>query len=302
VANGPPRIFDRRSYRLHRARTSRAEEDQFLVEAAAEHLAERIQAVNRRFRNALDLGSRPRAFTRLSSHAESWTRAALAAQPGAASLVVDEELLPFARESFDLVTSVLSLHAVNDLPGALLQIRQALKADGLFMAAIFGGETLSELRQSLATAEAEISGGISPRVAPFADVRDLGALLQRAGFALPVTDLERTTVRYRDLPKLFADLRAMGETNALAERRSSFSSRRLLAATLEAYARRFADADGRLRVTFDIIYLTAWAPHESQQQPLKPGSANARLADALGTKEIPAGERAVPRADPAAKG
>jgi SAM-dependent methyltransferase len=273
--------------------------DQFLVEAAAEQIGERIGAVNRRFKRALDLGSRGRAFAQLKPHADSWVRASPVpeASSGTAMIVGDEELLPFAPESFDLVTSVLSLHAVNDLPGAFLQIRQALEPDGLLMAAIFGGETLTELRQSFASAEAEVSGGISPRVAPFADVRDLGALLQRAGLALPVADLERTTVRYHDIAKLFADLRAMGETNALSGRRSSFSSRRLIGRVLEDYAARFADADGRLRVTFDIVYLTAWAPHESQQQPLKPGSAKMRLAEALGATEIPAGERASPKED-----
>jgi SAM-dependent methyltransferase len=297
VADGPPRIFDRRVYRLHRTRDARSPGTPFLVEAAAENLAERIGSVNRSFQKALDLGSRPESFTALKGSAKEWVRAPLGREiaPAGWSVVADEEFLPFALESFDLVTSVLSLHAVNDLPGALLQIRQVLRPDGLFMAALFGGETLSELRQSLAAGEADIAGGISPRVAPFGDVRELGALLQRAGFALPVADAERTTVRYGNLARLFSDLRAMGETNALAGRRRAFSPRKLLAATLADYAARFADADGRLRVTFDIIYLTAWAPHESQQKPLKPGSAKARLADALGATEIPAGEKAAPK-------
>jgi SAM-dependent methyltransferase len=294
VADGPPRIFDRRTYRARRARpTSTAP---FLVETAADVLAERIAAVNRRFLSGLDLGSRGGAFTHLQSLADYWVRAPLTAdaRDGVPTAVIDEEFLPFASESFDLITSVLSLHAVNDLPGVLLQIRRALKPDGLFMAAIFGGETLKELRHSFASAESELSGGVSPRVAPFADVRDLGALLQRAGFALPVTDAERTSVRYRDLARLFSDLRSMGETNALAGRRATFLSRRWMASLLEQYAARFADADGRLRVTFDIVYLSGWAPHESQQKPLRPGSAKSRLADALGTREIPAGEKPAP--------
>jgi SAM-dependent methyltransferase len=266
------------------------------VETAAEVVVERISTVNRRFQMALDLGSRPQAFPILHGAAEAWVRAPLTSEMigSAPTAVVDEENLPFANESFDLVTSVLSLHAVNDLPGALLQIRRALKPDGLFIAAMFGGETLIELRQVFAAAETDLSGGISPRVSPFADVRDLGSLLQRAGFALPVADAERTTVRYRDLTRLFADLRSMGETNALSGRRPTFLSRRWMASLLEAYAQRFADADAKLRVTFDIVYLTGWAPHESQQKPLRPGSARTRLADALGTKEIPTGEKPAP--------
>ncbi len=275
-----PRIFDRAAYRAHR---KRAGGDIFLADEAAAHIAERLGAVNRTFERALDLGSRGNAP--YAARAKHWI---------GPDIALDEEALPFAPENFDLVVSVLSLHAVNDLPGALVQIRRALKPDGLFIAALFGGETLNELRTSFAAAEAEISGGVSPRVAPFADVRDLGGLLQRAGFALPVADVERTTVRYRELDKLFSDLRALGETNALAGRRTSMLSRKLLAALAVEYATRFADADGKLRATFDIVYLTGWAPHESQQKPLRPGSAKARLADALGTIEHPTGEKPKP--------
>jgi SAM-dependent methyltransferase len=192
------------------------------------------------------------------------------------------------------VTSVLSLHAVNDLPGVLVQVRRALKPDGVFMAALFGGETLHELRLAIAAAETEVSGGISPRVEPFADVRDLGGLLQRAGFALPVADVERLIVRYRDLMRLFADLRALGETNVLLGRRASFMPRRMLEALAKEYAARFTDEEGRFAATFDIVFLTGWSPHESQQKPLQPGSAKARLADALGTKEQSAGEEPSP--------
>ena len=170
---------------------------------------------------------------------------------------------------------------MNDLPGALAQIRRALKPDGLFIGAIYGGDTLKELRLAFAAAEEATLGGASPRVAPFADIRDVGSLLQRAGFALPVTDVERTTVRYRELSQLFADLRALGETNVMAGRRSQLLSRRTLRALVGEYQIRFADPDGRLPATFEIFFLTGWAPHESQQKPLRPGTARMRLADAL---------------------
>ena len=192
----------------------------------------------------------------------------------------------FADGSLDLVVSALALQFVNDLPGTLIQIRRALKPDGLFMAALIGGDTLTELRQAFAAAESEIEGGVSPRVAPFADVRELGALLQRAGFALPVTDVDRLTVRYATVFALMHDLRRMGATNALIERRRVPLRRATLKRMAEIYAERFADADGRMRATFEIVWLSGWAPHESQQQPLKPGSAARRLADALGAQGI----------------
>ncbi len=194
--------------------------------------------------------------------------------------------------TLDLAVSALALQFVNDLPGALIQIRRALKPDGLFLAALIGGDTLTELRQSFAAAESEIEGGISPRVAPFADIRDIGGLLQRAGFALPVVDSERIIVRYDTVFALMHDLRRMGATNALTERRRKPLKRATLFKMAEIYRERFADADGRLRATFEVIWLSGWAPHESQQQPLKPGSAKTRLADALGAREIPAGEKA----------
>lgn len=207
-------------------------------------------------------------------------------------VAADEEALPFADGSLDLIVSALALQSVNDLPGALAQIRRALKPDGLFLAALLGGETLTELRQSFAAAEAEIDGGVSPRVAPFADLRDLGALLQRAGFALPVVDTDRVTVRYATAFDLMRDLRGMGATNALTERRRVPMKRATLLRMASIYAERFGDPDGRLRASFDIVWLSGWAPHESQQQPLRPGSAKARLADALKTSELPAGEKA----------
>jgi SAM-dependent methyltransferase len=252
-----PRIFDRKALALHRGRAVRKGGDGFLRREVREGIEERLLAVQRRFTAPLDLDT------------------ALDA----------EERLGRAEASADLITSVLTLHAVNDLPGVLAQTRRTLKPDGLFLAALFGGETLTELRQSLAAAEIEVLGGVSPRVAPFADVRDLGGLLQRAGFALPVADVERTVVRYRDPLQLFADLRAMGETNALTERSRKPMRRAMLAKAIEHYAEHFAGPDGKLRATFDVVYLTGWAPHESQQKPLKPGSATARLADALGTRE-----------------
>jgi hypothetical protein len=180
---------------------------------------------------------------------------------------------------------------VNDLPGTLVQIRRALKADGLLLAALIGGESLSELRAAFAQAESETEGGISPRVAPFADLREFGALLQRAGFSLPVVDSDRLTVRYQSVLALMHDLRRMGATNVLGERRRAPLKRATLARIAKIYAQRFADADGRLRASFEIVWLSGWVPHESQQEPLKPGSAIQRLADALGTREIPTGEK-----------
>ncbi len=193
-------------------------------------------------------------------------------------------MLPLADESVDLVISALSLHLTNDTPGAFVQVRRALKPDGLFLAALLGGDTLNELRASLLAAEAELSGGASPRVAPFADMRDIGSLLQRTGFALPVIDLDRLTVRYDTIFHLMRDLRAMGMTNMLDARSRRPATRRLFLRAGEIYAERFADPDGRLRATFDIVYVSGWRPHDSQQKPLKPGSAKMSLAEALKPK------------------
>lgn len=290
---GPPVIFDRSAYRARRLRAADATGDGFLAGEAGEALGLRIAAVNRSFEDALDLGSRQGSFELLAPLARHWVRAGpdMRAQNRRPEVTASEEAVPFSPETFDLVTSALSLHAVNDLPGALIQIRQVLRPNGLFVGALFGGETLTELRQSFAEAELEILGGISPRVAPFADVRDLGGLLQRAGFALPVSDFERTVVRYGEPVKLFTDLRMMGETNVLAERAKHPLRRAVLEAALRSYREKYSDSDGRVRATFDIIYLTGWAPHESQLKPLRPGSAKTRLADALGTTEIPSGEK-----------
>jgi SAM-dependent methyltransferase len=290
MAARPPQIFDRKRYAERRKRALTRKGDVFLAVEAAALMAERLSGIKRTFETALALNLRPECFEALRPRAGRWVAA-----PDMRSLVLDEEALPFADGSFNLIVSILSLHAVNDLPGTLIQIRRALKPDGLFLAALFGGETLHELRAAFAAAETETIGGVSPRVAPFADVRDMGSLLQRAGFALPVTDVERTVVRYRRFDTLIADLRALGETNVLMERLKRPLRRDTLAAMLSHYQSGNGEADGRLNATFDIVYLAGWAPHKSQQKPLRPGSARARLADALGTKEIPAGDAVPPR-------
>jgi SAM-dependent methyltransferase len=295
----PPVIFDRKLLRARRLRAAGHGAENFLLDRAAEDLADRLQSVKRRFPQALDLGTPGGALgQRLAASAQigrlfcAEPLAHLRAPEAGPRISADEESLPFRDASFDLVVSALALHWVNDLPGALLQIRRILKPDGLFLATILGGETLTELRQSLAEAETEIEGGLSPRIAPFVEVRAMGTLLQRAGFALPVTDIDRLIVRYSDLAGLFRDLRAMSATNALAARRRKPIRRATIARAAENYGMRFADTDGRLRATFDLLSISAWAPHESQQQPLKPGSARMRLADVLGAKEQPAGEKA----------
>src|SRR3984957_7787357 len=246
-----PRIFDRKAYGLRRARAR----ESFLAEEIGEALAYRLQAVNRRFRNALELNAREDVSALLKPLADDWIRCTLAA-PASADVVADEECLPFSAQSFDLIVSPLSLHAVNDLPGALTQIRQALKPDGLFLGALFGGATLNELRTALTEGESETRGGASPRIFPFADVRDLGGLLQRAGFALPVADSDRTVIRYGDFRTLAADLRALGETNVLSERSRSFMRRDALGAAMSSYASSHSDSEGRLTATFEVIYLT----------------------------------------------
>jgi len=294
-----PLIFDRMLLRARRRRATAAGPETFLLDRVASDLAERLTAVLRRFDLVLDLGAPgdavggalaglPSIGTVISADTVLPGRAANAPR----FVVADEEKLPFGAAAFDLVVSALSLQFVNDLPGALVQIRRVLKPDGLFVGALAGGDTLTELRQAFAAAESEIEGGISPRVAPFADLRDLGALLQRAGFALPVTDVDRIIVRYDSAFALMRDLRRMGATNTLLDRRRTPLRRATLMRVAEIYAERFADADGRLRATFEIVWLLGWAPHPSQQQPLKPGSAQARLADALGTREISTGEKA----------
>jgi SAM-dependent methyltransferase len=288
-------IFDRALLRRRRRRALALGPATFLLDRAADDLSDRLAAVLRRFALAVDLGTPGdavrRALARLGSVDKIIAVDTLPSH-AQADVAADEEALPFGAETLDLVVSALALQFVNDLPGVLVQIRRALKPDGLFLAALLGGETLTELRQSFAQAESEVEGGVSPRVAPFADLRDLGALLQRAGFALPVTDIDRLTVRYDSAFDLMRDLRRMGAANALLARRRTPLKRATLLRMAEIYAQRFCDPDGRVRATFEIVWLSGWAPHPDQQQPLKPGSAKARLADALGTREISTGEKA----------
>jgi SAM-dependent methyltransferase len=290
----PPRIFDRHliETRRRRAVALSTKGSDFLHRHAVDDIMDRLGAVKRRFPIALDIDSQlPLMADRLIAENHSDRVVRIGQRPDALAgdrhlaVIADEELLPFAAGSIDLAVSVVALQFVDDLPGALGQIRRALKPDGLFMAALLGGETLNELRTAFTAAEAELLGGAAPRVAPFAEVRSLGALLQRAGFALPVVDQDRLTVRYADPFALMRDLRAMGASNALVERSRRPLRRDVLFRTAAIYRDRFADPDGRIRATFDLIFLSGWAPDPSQQQPLAPGSAKVRLAEALGTQE-----------------
>jgi SAM-dependent methyltransferase len=294
-----PAMFDHRLLRARRARAAALGPSTFLLERVAEDLSDRLAAVLRRFERALDLGTPTDALRRVLAASGKVGTIIAAEAPGAGApdctvltIIADEEALPLRDASLDLVVSALALQFVNDLPGTLIQIRRALAPDGLLLAALAGGDTLTELRQSFAAAEAEIEGGISPRVVPFADVRDMGALLQRAGFALPVTDVDRVTARYPSPVALLHDLRRMGAANPLIERSRRPLKRATLTRMVEIYRERFSDRDGRVRATFEIVWLSGWAPHASQQKPLAPGSARQRLADALGTRELPAGEKA----------
>jgi hypothetical protein len=266
-----PQVFDRALIRRRLARAIRGGYADFLVARAAEDLEERLAPVLREFAVTADIGTpTPAARDLLVRSGRSQTVVRVAHLPEAGAVVGDDEALPLADGRFDLAVSLLALQAVNDLPGALIQIR-----------ALLGGGTLNELRQAFTQAEAEIEGGASPRVAPFADVRDLGSLLQRAGFALPVTDVETVIVRYREPFALLRDLRAMGFANPLLDRRKTPLKRATLMRFAEIYAERFADSDGKLRATFEMVWLSGWAPHESQQKPLRPGSAKMSLAEAL---------------------
>ncbi|HWX62181.1 MAG TPA: methyltransferase domain-containing protein [Bradyrhizobium sp.] len=267
-----PRLFDRALLIARQRRAQAAGPVEFLLDRVIEDMDERLAAVKREFTVVADIWT-PGAGLRPPSPAGSFVHVALADSP--------DEALPLKPESLDLALSALAFQFVNDLPGVLAQIRRALKPDGLILAAMIGGDTLTELRQSFAAAEAECEGGVSPRVAPFADLRDVGSLSQRAGLALPVTDVDRVTVRYDSAFALMADLRRMGATNILIERRRVPTRRATMLRMAEIYAERFSDHDGRIRATFDIIWMSAWAPHESQQKPLKPGSAKASLEDAV---------------------
>jgi SAM-dependent methyltransferase len=269
-----PILFDRALLRARQARAAKMGAATFLLDRVAEDMAGRLHAVLREFASAADIGT-----------SGNQVRDAVAGRVGQLTRIDlpdrESEPLPLAPESIELAISALAFQLVNDLPGVLAQIRRALKPDGLLLAAMTGGDTLTELRQSFAAAEAELEGGISPRVAPFADLRDVGALLQRAGFALPVTDVDRIVVRYASAFALMQDLRQMGATNVLVERRRAPTRCTTMLRMAQIYSERFADPDGRIRATFDVIWLSGWAPHESQQQPLQPGSAKASLADAV---------------------
>lgn len=282
-------VFDRALVRRRRDRAAAGfAEHAFLFEEVADRLADRLEDVMRGFPVALDLGCHDGAMRRalagrkgIETLVSCDLSPAFARRAGGLAVAADEEFLPFAPGSLDLVVSNLSLHWVNDLPGALLQVRRALKPDGFFCAAMLGGQTLFELRRALMEAEAAVSGGVSPRVSPFAEVRDAGGLLQRAGFALPVVDSDTITVTYADAFGLMRDLRGMGETNAVLARRSVPARRAFLFEAARRYAELFAEPDGRIPVTFQVLYLAGWSPHESQQQPLEPGTGEMHLGEAL---------------------
>jgi SAM-dependent methyltransferase len=269
-----PILFDRALLRARQHRALHAGPATFLLDRVTEDIEERLNAVLREFADVADVWTPGQILqTRVRDRFKSCTHIGLQD--------ADQETLPFQPESLDLVISALAFQFVNDLPGVLSQIRRALRPDGLLLAAMIGGDTLTELRQSFAAAETECEGGVSPRVAPFADLRDIGALLQRAGLALPVTDVDRIVVRYDNAFALMRDLRRMGATNILVERRRTPTRHATMLRMAQLYGERFADADGRIRATFDVIWLSGWAPHESQQKPLRPGSAKAGLAEAV---------------------
>lgn len=299
-------LFDRRLLAGRRARalaTSRNGAD-FLLRVAVEDTLDRLSAIKRTFATAIDLGGHGghlsaslRAFPQVAQVVRADS---LVADPagGGPDVVFDEETLPFADGSADLVVSLLQAQAVNDLPGLFAQVNRILRPDGLFLAVAAGNDTLFELKSALTAAEAEITGGASPRGHPTLDLRDTAGLLQRAGFAIPVADVDRYTVRYDGIGDLVADLRAMGATNILTGRDRRPLPRALMSRADAIYRDRYCDPDGRLRATFDLIALSGWRPHESQQKPLKPGSASVRLADALGAVEQSAGEKAAGPAGP----
>ncbi|MCB1521913.1 MAG: methyltransferase domain-containing protein [Hyphomicrobiaceae bacterium] len=293
------RPFDRALLRSRRRRVAgAADQADFLLHRVGEDLADRLSIIKRAFPVAANIGAHHGVLSRRLRQVETVGMIvdveavdALANQCDGPLVIADEEALPFAAASLDLAVSALSLQLVNDLPGTLAQIRQALKPDGLLLAALLGGATLGELGEAWLIAEEEITGGASPRVAPAIDLRDLGGLLQRAGFALPVVDSERVTVAYASPLALMREIKAMGASNMLTQRRRAPVRRDVLARAAQIYEQRHARGDGRVLATFEIMTITAWAPDASQQKPLKPGSAAVRLAAALGTDELPTGEK-----------
>lgn len=278
-------IFDRQTQITRRQKAlARGQEFDFLHREVADRLSERVEEIKRDFTAPLQMGMLGGDLPILAQN-NGLVRADRAPMPDQDVAVLDEEALAIEAESHDLIVSNLLMHWVNDLPGALIQANHALKPDGLFLAALFGGETLKELRACLMAAEDEIVGGVSPRVSPFVDVRDAGSLLQRAGFALPVTDVDTLTVNYDNALKLMQDLRGMGESNLVNERRKGLTPPSVLMRAAALYQEKYQTADGRIPATFQIVYLTGWAPHENQQKPLKPGTAKSSLAAALKSKE-----------------
>lgn len=295
----PLLVFDRGLLRRRRERAARNWDRQaFLKQEIAERLVERLDDIRRTFPLALDLGCHgDEVSTALGERSGigHLIRADLglgfARRAQGPALVADEEALPFAAGRFDLVLSAMDLHWVNDLPGALIQIRRILRPDGLFLGAMLGGATLWQLRQALAAAESEVEGGLSPRVSPFADLRDAAGLLQRTGFALPVADSETIEVEYDNALSLMRELGAMGESNLVAERRRGLTRRTTLLRAAEIYGERFSQPSGRIAASFEVLFLHGWTPHESQQKPLRPGAAARRLAEALGVPEHSAGDK-----------
>jgi len=298
MTSSPPALFDRTLLRQRRNRAADSlPEYDFLLQRAVDDLLDRVASISRDFPRALVLGGggivgrmlqdRPDAAAKIGHLVETDLADRLAPD-----ICVDEECLPFADESFDLVLSPLALHWANDLPGALIQINRALKSDGFFACAVIGGASLKELRQALMAAESELSGGAAARISPFADTMDMAGLLQRAGFAMPVTDVDRVTVRYANAFALMRDLRMMGETSVLSDRPRKSPGRNFFARAAEIYFEHFSDPDGKIRASFDLVHAGGWAPHPDQPRPKRPGSATVRLADVLGAKEVSAGEKA----------
>lgn len=292
-----PNVFDRTAL-IHKR--NRAYQNisayNFLWDWTGTQICDRLQDVKRKFPLALEIGTRTP-----NAHLNEWKHISdiqhlfhldLIVPPHSASPLVigDEEALPFGSETLDLIISNLTLHSVNDLPGALIQIRRALKPDGLFCAAMFGGETLWQFKEAFHHTELSLKGGLSPHIFPFADKQQMGGLMQRAGYALPVVDSDIITVTYSDIYKLMHDLRGMGEGNIISARNKTYYGRDFFEEANTYYKEHFSDAEGKLEAHFEIIFLIGWAPHESQQKPLRPGSAKTRLADALETTEIGTGE------------
>jgi SAM-dependent methyltransferase len=302
-----PHIFDNAARRRARARARRRTQrtgPAFFTQRCAEDTAERLRDISRCFEKALIIapaGFWPEVVRRLpkdkiplsvnfcydgpQDHGD--------AQISGGALQAADDALPFDADSFDLVISILSLHSVNDLPGALMNISHILRSDGLMLAALFGGETLAQLRRGLYEVEAAHNGGISPHIAPMIDFQQAACLLQRAGFALPVVDSDRMTLSYGALGKLLSDLRDQGESNILVSRNKTALLQSIYHALDSHLKHAYAASKTRFQMSFEILWMTGWSPHERQQKPLKPGSAKMSLADALGTREIKLGAQEV---------